>query len=40
MQLRDVRNLLGPDCDAVYLHSRASALGVDELLKEVLASDE
>lgn len=40
MQLRDVRNLLTPGCDAVYLHSRASALGVDELLKEVLAGDE
>lgn len=40
MQLRDVRNLLAPDCDAVYLHSCAAGLGVDELLKELLASDE
>lgn len=40
MQLRDVRNLLAADCDAVYLHSRASALGVGELLKEVLANHE
>jgi hypothetical protein len=32
--------LLTPDCDAIYLHGRASLLGVDELLKEVLASDE
>jgi hypothetical protein len=40
MQLRDVRNLLAPDCDAVYLHSHAPTLGVEELLKEVLAGDE
>lgn len=40
LHLRDVKNLLGPDCDAVYLCSRASALGVDGLLKEVLASHE
>ena len=40
MQLRDVRNLLAAACDAVYLHSRAPALGVEELLKEVLAGDE
>jgi len=40
MQLRDVRNLLAPNCDAVYLHSRAPALGVEELLKEALAGDE
>jgi hypothetical protein len=40
MQLRDVRNLLSPDCDVVYLHSQAPKLGVEELLREVLASDE
>jgi hypothetical protein len=40
MQLRDVRNLLAPECDADYLHSRAAGLGVDELLNEVLAADE
>jgi len=40
MQLRDVRNLLVPDCDADYLHSRAQKLGVEELLKETLAEDE
>ena len=39
-KLRDVRNLLAPDCDADYLISRAQALGVDELLKEVQAHDE
>ncbi len=33
MELRDVRNLLAPDCDAVYLHSRASALGWMNYLK-------
>ena len=40
MQLRDVRNLLVPGCDTVYLHSRAPKLGVEELLKEALAHDE
>ncbi|CAN5751211.1 hypothetical protein BH18ACI4_BH18ACI4_26940 [soil metagenome] len=40
MQLRDVRNLLGPECDAVYLRSHAAALGLDELLTEVLGRDE
>ena len=40
MQLRDVRNLLAPDCDAVYLHSRAQAMGVDELLEEALGRNE
>ncbi len=40
MQLRDVRNLLSPDCDVVYLHSQAPKLGVEELLREVLASYE
>ena len=40
IQLRDVRNLLASDCDVVYLHSRATALGVEESLKEALAGDE
>jgi len=35
LQLRDVKNLLGPECDAIYLRSRAEALGLDELLKEL-----
>jgi len=35
LQLRDVKNLLGPECDATYLGSRAEALGLDELLKEL-----
>ena len=36
MQLRDVRNLLAGDCDEEYLRSRAAALGISPLLKEVL----
>ncbi len=40
LQLRDVKNLLGPDCDTVYLRSRAERLGLDELLTEVLSRDE
>ena len=40
LQLRDVRNLLGPDCDVVYLRSRAKTLGLDELLTEVLGRNE
>jgi len=40
IQLRDVRNLLALDCDDVYLRSHAPTLGVDELLKEMLAGDE
>ncbi|MCM3905206.1 MAG: hypothetical protein ND866_26215 [Pyrinomonadaceae bacterium] len=40
LQLRDVRNLVGPDCDAAYLRSRATVLGLDELLKEVQGRDE
>lgn len=39
MQLRDVRNLLTSDCDMVYLRSRASILGVNELLEELLADE-
>ncbi len=38
MQLRDVRNLLAAECDAVYLRSRAQMLGVDELLEEMLCA--
>jgi hypothetical protein len=40
LQLRDVRNLLAPECDAAYLRSRAMVLGLDELLREVQGSDE
>ncbi len=36
----DVRNLLSPDCDVVYLHNQAPKLGVEELPREVLASYE
>lgn len=39
MQLRDVRNLLTSDCDIAYLRSRASTLGVNELLEEIVADE-
>lgn len=38
LQLRDVKNLLGPDCDTIYLRNRAERLGLDALLTEVLGS--
>ena len=40
MQLRDVKNLLTPDCEMEYLTSRAAQLGVAELLNEVMTKDE
>lgn len=40
LQLRDVKNLLSPDCDMPYLHSRAELLGVKSLLMEVLGTNE
>lgn len=40
MQLRDVKNLLTSDCDVDYLSSRATQLGVIELLEEVMSQDE
>ena len=40
MQLRDVRNLLSPDCSVAYLHKWATTLGVDELLKEAITENE
>ncbi len=40
MQMRDVRNLLTPDCDMGYIQSRAQALGVDKLLLEVQSRNE
>ena len=40
LQLRDVRNLLTPDCDVSYLQSRAELLGVKSLLLEILGADE
>jgi hypothetical protein len=39
MQLSDVRNLLGSDCDMNYLRSGAKTLEVDELLEELLADE-
>ncbi len=39
MQMSDVRNLLAQDCDRIYLQSRAQALGIAELLAEVLSND-
>ena len=39
MQLRDVRNLLVGGYDEAYLRSHAEALGVDDLLEEVLAKE-
>jgi len=38
MQLGDVRNLLGTDCDMDYLRSRAKTLKVDALLEEILSA--
>lgn len=40
LQLRDVKNLLAPDCDVSYLQSRAEQLGVKSLLLEVMGGDE
>lgn len=40
MQLRDVRNLLAPECDSDYLQSRALQLGVTDLLQEALTGYE
>ena len=40
MQLRDVKNLLTPECDMPYLDSRAEDLGVKALLLEVLPDHE
>jgi hypothetical protein len=40
MQLRDVRNLLAPECELDYLRSRAQQLGIADLLNEVLQADE
>jgi hypothetical protein len=40
LQLGDVKNLLGDDCDEVYLRSRAVAIGIDELLTEVMGRDQ
>ena len=40
MQMRDVRNLLTPDCDMGYIQSRAQTLGVDKLLLEVQSRNE
>jgi len=40
LQLRDVTNLLGRDCDMTYLRSHAEMLGLDELLTEALGHNE
>lgn len=40
LQLRDVRNLLSPDCDLDYLRSRALMIGVEHLLDEVQSPNE
>lgn len=37
IQLRDVRNLLAPECEMDYIRSRAVMLGVKDSLEEVLA---
>jgi len=39
MQLRDVRNLLASGYDEAYLRSHAQALGVAQLLEELLATE-
>jgi hypothetical protein len=39
MQLRDVRNLLSSGYDEAYLRTHAKALGVEDLLEEVLARE-
>lgn len=40
IQLRDVRNLLVPECDLDYLQLWATQLGVEGLFKEVLDDNE
>jgi hypothetical protein len=40
LQLRDVKNLLSPDCDMSYLYSRAQNLGVRSLLEELVDAHE
>ncbi len=40
MQMRDVRNLLTPECDQSYLQSRALILGISDLLAEVQSQNE
>lgn len=40
LQLRDVKNLLSPDCDLPYLYSRAENLGVKSLLEEIVDAHE
>lgn len=40
LQLRDVKNLLSPDCDMPYLYSRAENLGVKSLLEEIVDTHE
>lgn len=39
MQLSDVRNLLTGDCDMTYIHTRAEALAVTDLLEELLVDE-
>lgn len=40
MQLEDVKNLLGPDCDFTYLHQWAVSLGVVETINRLVAEYE
>jgi hypothetical protein len=40
MQMRDVRNLLTPDCDQSYIQNWAQTLGVSELLAEAQSQNE
>ncbi|MBX3276448.1 MAG: hypothetical protein KF868_00465 [Acidobacteria bacterium] len=40
LQLRDVKNLLTPECGMDYVTSRAARLGVADLLNEVMTEDE
>jgi hypothetical protein len=40
LQFRDVKNLLSPDCDMSYLHSRAESLGIKSLLEEIVGAHE
>jgi len=40
LQFRDIKNLLSPECDLSYLHSRAESLGVKTLLEAIVNANE
>lgn len=40
MQMRDVRNLLTPDCDQSYLQNQATKLGISDLLSKAQDNNE